>query len=115
MVEPAVLVCEPDSDSMAEKRSCMNFPSACRLWPGEPAAAVDEVELLEAAWAVDETLSAPVAADPFAWVGKDSPTWLNACMMLWSRESLPPEVDWALDVWLPAVPLPPDCWLIVER
>jgi hypothetical protein len=39
---------EPDSDSTAENRSCMNFPNACRALWVESVEPVDDLELSEA-------------------------------------------------------------------
>jgi hypothetical protein len=55
------------------------------------------VELLEATEPVDKTPLAPVADEPLDWDGIESPTWLKACMMLWIKESFPPEPDWLPD------------------
>ncbi len=94
-----------DSDFTAEKRSCMNFPIACRRSWVEVVDPVDELELSEVEfWG-------PPCGGPLGGVGMDIPIWLNACMMSCNSLSFPPRDDSAAETWLPeaASPLPADC------
>jgi hypothetical protein len=78
---------EPDSDSTAENRSCINFLNACRgLW-------VESVEIVDAAELSEVEFALQFGGWPFVGEGIEIPTWLNACMMLCINESLPPEFD----------------------
>jgi hypothetical protein len=81
--EEAEVLPESASDSMAEKRSCINFLNACRAWWVESVEFSDEEELPEVAL---EFVDWPSCGE-----GIEIPIWLNACMMLCIRLSFPPE------------------------
>lgn len=96
---------EPDSDSTASNRSCINFPNACRALWVESVEAVDEVELSGVEFPLQ------FAGWPFDAEGIEIPIWLNACMMLCISVLFPPAFDRLPDTWAPElVPLPFDCW-----
>jgi len=78
---------EPDSDSMAENRSCINFLNACRAFRVESVELVDEVELSEVEF------TPQFGGWPFGGEGMEIPIWLNACIMLCINVSFPPEFD----------------------
>jgi hypothetical protein len=86
-LEEDELLLEPDSDSTAEIRSCMNFLNACRALWVESVALVDEAEVPEVEFALQ------FGGWPFDGEGNEIPIWLNACMMLCISLSLPPEFD----------------------
>jgi hypothetical protein len=75
---------ETDCEFIAENRSCINFPNACRTFRME---SVDEVELSDAEFALQ------FGTWPFGGEGIGIPIWLNVSMMLCINVSFPPEFD----------------------
>jgi hypothetical protein len=92
-VEEDELLLESDSDSNAEKRSCMNCPIACRGSWVEVVESVDEAELVEEVEPSEVEFALEFGGGPFGGGGIEIPIWLNACMMLCINVSFPPCPD----------------------
>ena len=84
---------EPDPESTAENRSCINFLNAWRAFCTEPIELADEEDLSEVVF--------QLGGWPPGSEGIEIPIWLNACMMLCISLSFPLEYGWLPDAWAP--------------
>ena len=106
MDEDELLLESEDSDSIAENRSCMNFPMAMRGSSVELVESVDEVEPVAVAEPLVVVTVLESGGGPPGGVGMEIPIWLRDSIILCIRLSLPPCWDPVPETWVSEVPLP---------